>query len=633
MIYGRARRISVLIGCALFFAVFAALGNSNLADAFRARLIFREVTIPVYQWCVALLYIVFLKLVLGQTWKSAISQGVVMTMVAHLYPAMLDTQKQVWHGTRLSAVYVIYINSVVGIVTASLIAWSARVISAIMYPGRAVSGPFTSDIFLPVPFFAAYGILFYAINGLGWAAVIFALEYVSIILATIFLKKDAISATAKTVGNIFKASATNRNVVLLIFVLALVIRLIFLFNLLRIEGPRYPLASDDGTSYDAYAMRGLQDPMFYLRESPHKYLLFYSVPLAIVYKIFGHSYLAAGAIQSIIGALMCCMVFMIAKKITGSTAVSLLASAGAAIDSELIFLAVTLNTEALYIPLLVAVTYLLIMYSEANSERKASLYLAGAAISLGLATIIRVPGILLLGTILPWMLIWGRRHAAATISKRMRDSAIFLLVAFLPVMPITITNYINTHKLCLVYATGSELWAVGSSTWGEAMVPSNRELIGLGMTDPVKDILGSVKAVAARPGAILAAYGRIVPKRMYNLFLWPNFGLFDPIYLMNPSQGPNRYASNLEFYALVIFFLSFPVFIFSYLQARLKAAAFFVIGLYAVFHGIFFLSIGPRYGAPMRPFLCIIMSFCVYRVAALIYSGLRSASPAGERIE
>jgi uncharacterized membrane protein len=87
---------------------------------------------------------------------------------------------------------------------------------------------------------------------------------------------------------------------------------------------------------------------------------------------------------------------------------------------------------------------------------------------------------------------------------------------------------------------------------------------------------------------------------------------------MNASQWPNRYASNLEFYNLLLFFTSFFIFIFSKIKAHLKTLALLVICFYTIFHGIFFLSIGPRYGAPMRPFLCIVISYSLYRIFEFI---------------
>jgi hypothetical protein len=428
--------------------------------------------------------------------------------------------------------------------------------------------------------------------------------------------------SARLANGLQAALADKRRLLAVVFVLALVMRLVFLANLLRIEGQRYPYASDDGTSYDAYALKGSSDPAFFIRESPHKYMLFYSLPMAVIYGIFGHNYAALGIIQSVIGAFLCCLTFILADRITGSAAISLLASLGVAVDSALIHLTTTINTEALYIPFIVLTVFFLLRYREGERDRAAMAFLLAAALTLALAAFMRVVGILFAAFVGPWIIVWGRRYAPDAVLKRLRDAVLFIVTTLLVILPITCVNYINTHKICLIYVTGSDLWATGSSTWGEGMVPSNKELIELGMRDPVTDLKGSLEAFFARPAAILKAYGRIIPKRMMNLYLWPNFGLFDPIYLLNPSQRPTRYASNLEFYSLCLFFASFFVFIFSKLKTYLKSLTLLVILFYTVFHGIFFLSMSPRYGSPMRPFLYIIISFCLYKIFAAGFSVL-----------
>jgi hypothetical protein len=372
------------------------------------------------------------------------------------------------------------------------------------------------------------------------------------------------------------------------------------------------LASVDGDAYDAWGVKGTIDPSSFFRESPHQWMLFYSVFLSVVYKIFGHSFLAAGVVQSLIGALLCCAVFILAKRVTGSIAVAALASLGTASDTALIHLTVTFNTEALYIPLIVLTVLFLLFYRESKVDAKGVSFILLAGVSLGLATIIRVLGIMLIIFVLPWIAVYGRPYLNRLFMNRIRDCAVFAAFTFMMIAPITLVNYINTGQLVLVYKTGSALWACGSAAWGEEVVPSNKKLIELGMKDPVADPAGSVKAFLARPKDLLKAYGQIVPKRLRNLYLWPKFGAFDPVTLMNGSQVPNRYASKFEFYGILALLAGFLVFIFSDIKAYLKTLTLLVVMFYTFFHGVLFLSIGPRYGAPMKPFLYIVVSYCLY---------------------
>lgn len=616
------RSLVVSVVGIVYSIVFLLLQGSPYADIFSIKLIFRDIILPAYQWALTLIFIAALRYVAREPWKKACAYGIILGFLLDMYPAMLDTQKQVWAGVRISGVYVLYINIFVFVVTSCIVVWGAYIIVSMFLKRESVT-VLGKIAFLPVSLLALYAIFFYYRCGHIGTAI--ALDTALIISLCVMIQKNPIPGIRDAFARAVKWLSREDRLLKLIFILAFVARVVFLINLLRIEGPRYPLASDDGDAYNAWGLKGAADPMSFLRESPHQWMLFYSVLISAVYKVFGHSYMAIGIVQSAIGALLCCAVFVLSKRITGSVAVSFLAALGAASDTALIHLTATLNTEALYIPLITLTILFLLFYRECAKDLKAIAFLLLAGISLALATIMRMLGLVLIIFALPWIAIWGRVYGRGLIMKRLRDAALFVMITFLAIAPITCVNYINTHKFVLVYRTGSLLWACGSAAWGEQMVPSNKRLIELGMRDPVTDFGGSVRAVLAKPKDILIAYGRIVPKRLRNLYLWPKFGSFDPVFLMNSSQCPNRYASKLEFYSILILFASFFVFIFSKRKTYLKVLALLVIMFYTFFHGILFLTIGPRYGAPMRPFLYIIMSFCVYTIWVFISSALKNA--------
>lgn len=604
-----SRRLSSMaasiMAAAIFFAAFLILNSSFLADSIKLKLVYRHIVIPIYQWALVSCYVIFYKYLTGERWRRIFVKGIILGMVFCLYLPMLDTQKQVWSGVPLSKIYLIYINIFVFLASLLLLQWGTIL--------------FSDTFFLPLFFLSIYGILFYSFSDHINEAILLLVTFVSFIFL-FYRKSDLVASAVSLARKLFDRLSRARTLLFLIFVFALFIRLVFLFNLLSIEGARYPLASDDGDSYDLYGWKGTYDPMVFLRESPHYFWIFYSVFLTIVYKIFGHSYVAAGAIQSVIGALLCCMIFIFAYRITGNKPIAFLSSIGVALDSKLIHTSTTLSIEALYIPFLVMIILLLLFYKESPKGLSSFIFLAIAGFILGLATILRTIGIGLAALILPWILIWGRSYSTNRFGRRFRDSLVFLILVLLTISPITYTNYLNTKKFFLVYDTTSSVeWnAAYARSDGEDIVPSNKRLVDLGMRDPINDPMGSIKTIFKRPGDFIAAYCDIIPKRVRNLYLWPSFGYFDPIFLMNANKIPNRYAAHIEFYSVLSLVLGLLIFASSSIKSSFKVLSLIVVIYYTMFHGVFFLSIGPRYSTPMRPFLYIAISFGLYMIYRLL---------------
>jgi hypothetical protein len=605
--------IRPLIAGIIFFAAFLILNNSPLADSIRVKLIFRHVVIPVYQWLLIFGFIILWKYIACATWRKALIKGAILGIILCLYLPMLDAQRLVWGGSiPLSNIYVLYINAFVLAVSLLLSLAGVFAVKSIFSRGQTAKRNFFADtIFFPLFLLSVFGAFFYYSAGHRAEAIIL----VGALLFFMYFTSKAgmIEKTLNFTGALLKKLAKPKTLLILIFTFGLILRLIFFCNLLAIEGPRYPLASDDGDTYDRWGLNGANDPMIYLRESPHCFMVFYSVLPSLIYSVFGHDYLAVGAIQSIIGAFLCVLVFVLAYRATNKMAIALLSSLGVAINSPLIQLTTTLNTEVLYIPLLVLFVLLLLFYRDSIKDRNAVLLISLAGFTLGLAVIIRelALGIFVLAAL--WIFIWGRGYTKRRILKRARDIALLLVLMLLPISPITYTNYKNTDSFCLIYKREGIQWGV-ESAWGEELVPSNKRLIELGITDPFGEPVEGIKAFLASPKETLKVFGDIVPKRMRNLFFWANFGAFDPIFLTNKSQCANRYTSHLEFYMILLLFASFFVFAFSGIKAPYKGLIFLVIVYYAVFHGIFYLSQGMRYRSPMEPFLAIIVSFGIYKI-------------------
>jgi len=104
---------------------------------------------------------------------------------------------------------------------------------------------------------------------------------------------------------------SQKIIILLVFVIALILRLAL--GAFSIDEPTY-----DGRGYDVRAMSILQDGIFGENGKSTSFKPpLYSFFLAILYRFFGHSYLAVGIIQSILGSLTCIIIYFIALEYLG----------------------------------------------------------------------------------------------------------------------------------------------------------------------------------------------------------------------------------------------------------------------------------------------------------------------------
>jgi len=620
------------------WAAFLIVMSSALSCMFSVELVFRRMTIPVFEWAVIACYIAAWKWLTRERLSACAIKGVLLGFVLSISFLGIDLESQLWSDTPLRGAYLLYVSGFIVMVSLILAWWGGRLMAHLIDTGGDPEDIRKDDlIFLPIFFMALYHAVFYCTSGHRSRCVMIC----AMIAASFYLarQKAIIETIRRSLKPLSRVVTDRRFLMALVFCVAFLARYLFLANLLRIEGADYPLASDDGPTYDRWARIGAKDPMVFLRESPFYFKVFYSVLPALVYRVFGHSYCVLGVIQSLLGALVALGIFVLTSMILGKRSAAFIASCGIAMNSTLIHLSTTITTEALYIPLIVFFITLVLYYRESAHDRKAKALLSLAGLLCGIAAVVREIALGIGVFVALWILIWGRPYLRSGFMRRTRDAIILLFFMAIPVLFITSINYRNTGEFYLVYKgqeirdqsgeivgwrkAGSYEWIVKSSVWGEDLVPSNQRLVELGIRDPFKDPLGSLAAAARSPQAVLRALASIVPKRMRNLFFWPNFGRFDPILLLNGSQYATRYASNLEFYIVILIVFSVFAFLFSGIPWAHKSLLLIVIVFYTLFHGILFLSMNARYRSPMDPFLSVITAF---GISTLVHYYRRTAS-------
>ena len=107
-----------------------------------------------------------------------------------------------------------------------------------------------------------------------------------------------------------------------IFLLSLVLRLIYLYQLK--STPIFGFFTVDSEYYDKFALKILAGNLTF-KETIYLNPL-YPFFLALIYRIFGHNFVAVGIIQAIIDSLSCIFLYLISIKIFKKKSIGLLAS-------------------------------------------------------------------------------------------------------------------------------------------------------------------------------------------------------------------------------------------------------------------------------------------------------------------
>lgn len=229
-------------------------------------------------------------------------------------------------------------------------------------------------------------------------------------------------------------------VIIIIFLLAVIIRLIFV-----ISSEDIPAA--DAANYDRLGLV-LSEGRGYVNENgtPHSHCPpFYPFFLSLIYRIFGHSYLAVRIIQSIIGALICIFIYLTAKKVCSARA-GLWSAFISVVYPPFIKSSEILLTELFYTFLLVLIIFYLLEIQEGAGLKKCAIL----GLLLGVSLLTRPVMLLFPFFIIP-VFIYSNREDFSRILKKY---SVVLLFFGMIVLPWVARNYIIYHKVVLVSTHG-----------------------------------------------------------------------------------------------------------------------------------------------------------------------------------
>ncbi len=563
---------------------------------------YRVIYIPVYFWIVCLAYLfitgaIFLKE--KKPVSAYLKEGVRAAFFLHVYVLLGGLVGSLFKNPGLiSGMYILYIKTVFLISTAVICMAAFRQI----YPRERDD---KTRPMIYVPFIASavcYLFFFLALHHYKFSA-----------LVSVAMASGAVlggKTLQPALDFLKKFFSRDSSVIMVVFIAAFLIRAAFGIILVQKTtcGPHgydgYLYASDDGLTFDDTANRILRDPSMLMRGEVRiwgNWDQFYAVTLAVIYKIFGRNFYILAVFQSLLGASIPPLIFMIGRSIF-SRAIGIIAAIALSFKGGLILLSAYMGHEAVWLPILYLLIFLLARYFK---DPGASSVFNDAAIGLALGVLTLFRSVYLY--LLPYLGLWELSFLRGV--RMAKGFSRFVTVSLVCAGVIWgLLSVLNNQVQFLNSGKGQYLWRT-SRLSPPFQYLGNERLEAIGIS-PFIDPKGSLRSIAEHPIRFLALAARIYPLRVVAYFEAYQFGLFDPIYMINPANIRNKFASTLEFY-FTVFFLTGLIFCL-FKRKALTSPVFLIL----TFHAVFFCGIlsqqAPRLKETSSPLVYLIGSFGAY---------------------
>jgi len=261
----------------------------------------------------------------------------------------------------------------------------------------------------------------------------------------------------------FKVSGSKekkKEILFLIFIFffSFALRLIYLLQIRT--NPHFSTPSMDSLYHDIWAQSIAQGD--WIGTGVFFRAPFYPYFLAIIYKVFGHSYFIPRLIQHLIGSFSCILIYFLAKKIYNKT-VAIISSLVAATYGMLFYFEDELLLDFF---LVFFDTLLILLLLKAKDSPKWSLWFI-SGIVLGFSAITR-PNILFC---IPFICLWifFTFLKEFKIKKILSFCIIFLLGAGVIIFPVTLRNYLVGKDFVLIASQGGINFYIGNNENSDGM--------------------------------------------------------------------------------------------------------------------------------------------------------------------
>lgn len=368
-----------------------------------------------------------------------------------------------------------------------------------------------------------------------------------------------------------------------IFVVALIIRLI-----LTVKSANIP--SSDAAGYDMLGLSLAQGKGFTdIFGNPYSfYPPGYPFFLSIIYRLFGHSYLAVRAAQSIVGSLNCVLIWLIAKAL-GSKKAGIIAAIAAIVYFPFIKSTELLLTELFFTFLLLLLTFLFVKVKPPKILTFKNTVIAGFL--LGAAVLTRATMIFYVLFVLP-VFFFSMPGQSANIFKKY---LVLCVVFVLTVLPWTIRNYVVYHKIVPVATQG------GITLYSSYCPPGGIFGRLAGEEDPVIAEAGRISSQAEQSDFLVKKTIDFIKKNPAKACV---LELKKILYFWAPFDWEIVGGKWFN----IIYLLSAPFFIYGFVIACREFKKFYPILSPIIYFQIMTLIFygSPRFRLPIEPFLFIL---------------------------
>ncbi len=372
----------------------------------------------------------------------------------------------------------------------------------------------------------------------------------------------------------------------LVFLAALALRLFYTIRIM--STPDFLLTGSDGDAYDglAWAMvQGMTNPRWSgIPMFAPGYVRF----LALLYRIFGRSYFAVCAVQSVFGALACLVLYAIAKRLFG-VRVARIAAAFGAVNFLMVFSAAAIGHQAMDIFWPLLVIWCLLCYLDAPARR--GRWLPAIGLLLGWATLTREGNGAFWLFLIGWLLLGMRARLGWRTA--LAHAALLSIGFLIMIMPFS-TGGTLQGRFAALWCYGNPLndwfnpWRNGGAAW---------------------------RLLRDQPLEVLARISQLVLANANEVFFNQDIGSFDPVFLVRRSL----YYYGIWCYAYVVALTGFVLVSWQAFRRPIKRLGWWlVLGFLASRAAVhLFFQAACRYRAPLEPYLIMLAAFGVLHLLAI----------------
>jgi len=378
--------------------------------------------------------------------------------------------------------------------------------------------------------------------------------------------------------------ASERVFLAVVFLVALAFRLFYTTRVM--SNPDFLNTGSDGPAYDALAwalIHGGETPWSGIPLFAPGYVRF----LALIYWLGGRSYFLVCAVQSVIGALTCLLMYDVAKRLFGRT-VARIAAAFGALDFLMIFSAAAIGHQAIDPFWTLLVVWCLLRY--VGDPRRWGRWIVGIGGLLGWAAVTREGNIIFWFFLIGWFLLGMRAKLGwRRVLLHVSGLSLGFLVVLLP----------------FLWEGGGEggggmvdriayIWFFYQHT----ATPINTWF------NPWQNPEAAWTLFQGQPLTIVAKVGEAMLGNFTAMFLHQGYGSFDPVFLVRGSP----YYDGMWFYALSLALVGLGVVCWgAFRRPREHVDWWLIIVLLASRTGVHLvLASAYRYRAPLEPYLIML---------------------------